>query len=113
MDPLLNPELLPDLNQAEVIEFKNFRFKKFAHIEYVTQADGSILRVCRPFGDWPIFFIPIVSLVNEYSKDIEIIRKSQLPRFPLIHSNDDPDGEKDNQYCNEQCFSNQIIKIDE
>lgn len=101
MDPLLNPELLPDLNQAEVIEFKNFRFKKFAHIEYVTKADGSILRVCRPFGDWPIFFVPIVSLVNEYQKDLDIIKNSQRHLFPKVHAMDQPDEEKDNQYCNE------------
>lgn len=113
MDPLLNPELLPDLNQAEVIEFKNFRFKKFAHIEYVTKADGSILRVCRPFGDWPIFFVPIVSLVNEYAKDLEIIKQSQAPMFPKIHSNNHTDEERDNDYCNSQCFSKQVINSDE
>lgn len=105
--------LLPDLDQAEVIEVKNMRFKKYAHIEYVTESDGSILRVCRPFGDYPIFFVPIKSLVNEYSKDLEIIRISQLPKFPKVHSNDDPDAEKDNDYCNDQCFSKQIINTEE
>lgn len=113
MDPLLNPELLPDLNQAEVIELKNYRFKKFAHIEYVNKPDGSVLRVCRPFGDWPIFLVPITSLVNEYAKDIEIIRQSQLPMFPKTHSNDHPDEERDNDYCNSQCFSNVVINTEE
>lgn len=101
------PYLLPDLDSAEVIEAKNFRYKKFAHIEFITKADGSLLRVCRPFGDWPVFYVPIKSLESEYTKDLEIIRKAQKPLFPSIYDGN-PDDYNDNDWTNQNCFS-QVI----
>lgn len=98
---------LPDLDspQYEPAEAKDMRFKKFAHIEYVRKSDGSILRVCRPWGPWPIFFIPVKSLENEYQKDLDLINTNQQHYFPG-YSESEGDEQNDNIWTNQNCFSN-------
>ena len=101
---------LPELDQAVVIEMKDLRFKKFAHFEYSgTEKDKNLFRVCRPFGEWPIFYVPIESLVKEYAKDIELIKSKQRLMFPGYSEKADPNDERDNDWMNETCFSSKRI----
>lgn len=101
----LNLLLLPDLDTAEVIDLKDMRFKVFAHIEYVRKKDNTLLRVCKPFGDFPIFYIPIDSLEREYARDLEVIRKNQRTLFPKMDSGIHADEDIDHHWTNENCFT--------
>lgn len=102
-----NPLLLPDLDSAEVIELKDMRFSRFAHIEYVRKKDNTILRVCRPFGDFPFFYIPIKSLESEYVRDLEVLRKNQFQILSMeLFRSENPDDDRDNIWTNENCFNN-------
>lgn len=80
----LNVTLLPDLDAAEVAEIKDMRVKRFAHIEYIRKSDNSLLMLSRPFGDYPVFYIPIKSLESQYEQDLEVIRKSHLIRYAEV-----------------------------
>lgn len=102
-----NPLLLPDLDSAEVIELKDMRFQRFAHIEYLRKADKSLLRVCRPWGDFPFFYIPIDSLEREYARDLDVIKKSQVTKLSMdLFKSENADDDRDNIWTNENCFSN-------
>lgn len=108
---VFNPLLLPDLDTAEVLEAKDMRYKQFAHIEYFRTTDGKYMRVCKPFGDFPVFYVPITSLEAEYLKDLEIIRKHQQTFFPNWRETEDANNVIDNDWCNQNCFT--ATKIEE
>lgn len=103
-----NPILLPDLDTAEIIEARDMRYKQFAHIEYFKTTDGTYMRVCKPFGEYPVFYVPITSLEAEYLNDLEIIRKHLQTYFPGYQETTDPDDIRDNDWMNENCFSRVI-----
>jgi hypothetical protein len=102
----LNPLALPDLTQAAPIEIKNMRYKMYAHIEYFTDAAGKIFRVCKPFGEYPVFFLPVDSLNAEYARDLEIIKKDQRANWPDYREIDGADENRDNDWMNANCFNN-------
>lgn len=69
---------LPDLEPAVAIEVKNMRIKKFAHIEYLTEISGKIVRILRDENDLPIYLFFVESLLKEYVADFEFIRANRL-----------------------------------
>ncbi len=97
-----NPLQLPPLDAATVLPQYQTRFTKFAHIEYMKGKEGQLLRICRPFGNWPIFYVPITSLLAEYQKDMELINNNILVQFPKMYDYDCPDDERDSEFSNGQ-----------
>jgi hypothetical protein len=71
-----------------MIDVPALEIKEYKHIKY-TEKDGTLHRVCHPFGDEMTFLVPIRSLEEEYNNDLRIAKEKQQVLYPDIKLDED------------------------